>query len=416
MADFDILILSNGPGEITTWVLPVVREIQANLAIKKVRVSLVLSPCPNATGDEHKTALQWDGIDRVQSAQHFFPFLLWGKTVDNWDWATRGLVLFLGGDQFFPVIIARRLGYKSLVYAEWDARWYRYIDHFAVTNQSVIDKVPPQFHSKFTVVGDLMMDVSPTNEGEKNQNNSPFTVGLLPGSKSSKLTQGVPFFSAIALYLHTKNPHINFIIPVAPTITPEILASYGKLKHNPLAEIFGKFTTKLIKKNNKHYLQIGENLTIELITKFPCYEQLKQSDICLTTVGANTAQLGSMGVPMIILLPIYQLDAMKSWDGLPGLLVNLPLIGSQLAKLINWIVIQYTIKNKKLYGWPNIIAKKEIVPEYIGYLEVEDIGNKVLNYLENPAKLEKIKQDLSQFMGAGNASKKIVQIINKICS
>jgi len=416
MANFDILILSNGPGEITTWVLPVVREIQTNLAMEEVRVSLVLSPCPNATGDEHKTALKWDGIHRVQSAKHFFPFLLWGKTADNWDWATRGLVLFLGGDQFFPVVIARRLSYKSLVYAEWDARWYRYIDHFAVTNQSVIDKIPPHFHSKFTVVGDLMMDVPTTSEEENNQNNSSFTVGLLPGSKSSKLTQGVPFFSAIALYLHKKNPHINFVIPVAPTISPEILASYGKPENNPLAKIFGKISTKLIEKNNKNYLQVSENLTIELITKFPCYEKLKKCDLCLTTVGANTAQLGSLGVPMIILLPIYQLDAMKSWDGLLGLLVNIPFIGSQFAKLINWLVIQYTIKNNKLYGWPNIIAKKEIVPEYIGYLKVEDIGNKVLDHLENPEKLEKIKQDLSQFMGAGNASQQIVQIIKTMAT
>jgi lipid-A-disaccharide synthase len=38
--------------------------------------------------------------------------------------------------------------------------------------------------------------------------------------------------------------------------------------------------------------------------------------LCLTTVGANTAELGSLAVPMIVLLPTQQLDAMRAWDGL----------------------------------------------------------------------------------------------------
>ncbi len=427
MANFDILILSNGPGEITTWVLPIVQEINDNLATKyeQIRVSLVLSPCPNATGNEHKIASQWNGINRVQSAKDFFPFLLWGKTADNWDWADNGLVIFLGGDQFFTVVVARRLGYKSLVYGEWDVRWYRYIDYFAVKDQSIVDKLPSKFRSKCTVVGDLMMDIT-TNKKEEidpfstslkdinHHDNSHFTVGLLPGSKASKLAQGVPFFSAIAHYLYQKNPNINFIIPVAPTINPEILASYGQEKINSLVKIFGNIQEELIIENNQYYLKLKNNLTIKLITKFPCYEELKKCDICLTTVGANTAQLGSLGVPMIILLPIYQLDAMKSWDGLLGLLVNLPLIGGNFAKLVNWLLVQYTIKNNKLYGWPNIIAKKEIVPEYIGYLTVKDIGNKVLEYIEHPHKLQEIKNDLSEFMGAGNTSQKIIKIIDKI--
>lgn len=411
MANFDILILSNGPGEITTWVMPVVQEVKRRLAdnFQDVRVSLVLSPCPNGTGNEANIARNCDGIHRVQSAEHFFPFLFWGKTADNWDWCQNGVVLFLGGDQFFTVVTAKRLGYQSIVYAEWDARWWRYIDYFALMNNALKDKIPPRFHHKVTVVGDLMADV-PTLDDD---HSSGFRVGLFPGSKSSKLTQGVPFLSAIAHYIHTKNPEITFSIPVAPTISAEILASYGDSKNNQFVKTFDDLQVNLIVKNNNKCLQISDDLTIDLIEKFPCHQEIKSFDICLTTVGANTAQLASLGVPMIVLIPTYQLDAMKSWDGILGILINLPWLGSTVAKLINWLIIQYTINNNKLYAWPNIWAKKEIVPELIGHLKVADIGDMILDFYHHPHKLEKIKNDLRAVTGDKGASQKIVDLIIK---
>ena len=416
MNRFAIVILSNGPGEITTWVLPVVKKIRANLSISQdnVRISLILSPCPHSTGNEVKIASQWQEINRIQSANNFLTFLLFGKTQDNWDWYSQGLIIFLGGDQFFTLVIAKRLGYQSLIYAEWEARWYRYINYFAVMNQSVIDKIPIQFHNKCTVVGDLMADINIINQEEKEDNKNTLKIGLLPGSKSSKLTQGVPFLMAIAEFIKQKNSNIEFIIPVAPTIDTENLASYGDKKNNPLISKLGNVTGELINIENQVYLQTLGGVNIKLIKEFPCDEELGKCDICLTTVGANTAILGSLGIPMIVLLPIYQLEAMKSWDGLLGILANLPIFGDNFAKLINWIMVQYTVKNKKLYAWPNIWAKKEIVPELIGYLTVEEVSNLTLELLENKDKLKEIKNNLKEIRGLSGASLKIAKIVTKI--
>jgi lipid-A-disaccharide synthase len=416
MANFDLVILSNGPGEITTWVLPVVKQLRSHpdLIAENLRISLVLSPCPHATGNEVNIARQMLEIDRTQGADNFWSFLLWGQSKDNWDWYERGLVLFLGGDQFFTLVTAKRLGYHSLVYAEWDARWYRYIDYFAVMNQAVIDKIPAYFHDKFTVVGDLMADIQLDKDRENNNINNQIKIGLLPGSKASKLTQGVPFLMAIAEYINRKNPDIEFIIPIAPTINTEILASYANKKNNSLISIFNDVTGELIEEEKEFYLQTSGGVKIKLITEFPCYEQLQKCHICLTTVGANTAQLGALAIPMLILLPTYQLTAMKSWDGLLGMLANLPLIGDRFATLINKIVFQYTIKNNKLYGWPNIWAKREIVPELIGNLKIEEVGDLTLELLENKEKLAQMKQDLKTVRGESGASIKIAEMINTI--
>ncbi|XDE61753.1 hypothetical protein AB3M80_25135 [Arthrospira platensis BEA 1257B] len=157
----DILILSNGPGELTTWVRPVLEAIRSQNSHLDLRTSLILSPCPNATGNEVEIGRSLLAIDRIQGPQHFWKFLLSGKTAQNWDWREKGLVLFLGGDQAFTPIIARRLAYQSIVYAEWDIRWWRWIDKFAVMKPETISRIPHLYASKCTVIGDLMADVSP---------------------------------------------------------------------------------------------------------------------------------------------------------------------------------------------------------------------------------------------------------------
>ncbi|MGL5792800.1 MAG: lipid-A-disaccharide synthase, partial [Waterburya sp.] len=88
MQPTDLVILSNGPGEITTWVRPVVKSLRRTLANteNQVRISVVLSPCPHSTGKEAAIALSFPEVDRVLAASDFWAFLLWGKTPDNWQW------------------------------------------------------------------------------------------------------------------------------------------------------------------------------------------------------------------------------------------------------------------------------------------------------------------------------------------
>ena len=141
----DLIILSNGPGELATWVYPTLcalAEEMTDWAIP-LRVSVVLSPCSNASGQEAEIAARFPLVSRVLPAQNFMDFLLWGKTTQGitvneagqtnhssgqWDWYPKGVVLFLGGDQFYPLVIGKRLGYSTVIYAEWEARWWRWAD------------------------------------------------------------------------------------------------------------------------------------------------------------------------------------------------------------------------------------------------------------------------------------------------
>ncbi|MBN3925456.1 lipid-A-disaccharide synthase [Nostoc sp. NMS4] len=440
MTQVDILILSNGPGEVTTWVRPVVKALRQELGDDHslVRISVVLSPCSNASGKEAAIALSYPEVDRVQGAEHFWQFLLWGKTFENWDWRSRGVVVFLGGDQIFPVVIGKKLGYRTVVYAEWEARWHNLIDRFGIMKPQVVARVPQKYAHKFTVVGDLMLEASghsslvighlslANDKGQMTNDIDASTasykvgqktelIGLLPGSKAAKLAQGVPLTLVIAEYIHAKRPQTRFVIPVAPTLDLPTLASFADPQKNSIAEIFGCGGASLIVPEDakgKALLKTATGLTVELWQENPAYHLLSQCCICLTTVGANTAELGALGVPMIVLLPTQQLDAMRSWDGLPGLLANLPVVGTPFAKVINWSFLRF-VRRKGLLAWPNIWAQEEIVPELMGKLQPQEIGEMVLDFLAHPEKLDDMRAKLRNIRGESGAAQKIATLVRE---
>jgi lipid A disaccharide synthetase len=396
----------------------VVKALRVKLGEERseIRISAILSPCPNASGKEVQILKTYPEIDRVQGAEHFTKFLVWGKTAENWDWRSRGIIIFLGGDQFFPVVIGKRLGYQTIVYAEWTARWHGLIDRFAVMNAQVTTKVKPQYLDRFTVVGDLMVESQNNLISELTPNpNDDILIGLLPGSKSAKLGMGLPLMLAIAEYIQAANPQVKFAIPVAPTIDIATLASYADPTKNPVIAMVDGATAKLEQSETTSYLLTAKGLKVPLYTEFPAYDWLSKCTLCLTTVGANTAELGALGVPMIVLIALQQLDAMRAWDGLPGILVNLPLIGSPIAKIVNTIAYR-TMGNYK-FAWPNIWAKQtEIVPELVGNLDAKTVAEFTLDYLQHPEKLAAMRSNLRQVRGEAGAAAKVAAIVADLIS
>lgn len=403
----DILILSNGPGEVTTWVRPVVQSLRSQLG-NGVRISVVLSPCANASGREADIVRRY-AVDRVQGAEHFFPFLLWGKTHESWEWSDRGVVIFLGGDQLFPVIVGKRLGYATLVYGEWETRWHGWVDRFGVMNSAVGDRVPLPHRHKVTVVGDLMAEAG-QQESFSSANTQSIEgavsdlIGLLPGSKPAKLAQGVPLCLAVAEQIYADRPQTRFVLPIAPTLDVATLASFADAQKNPIAALFNFAGATL--SDDQTSLTTTTGVTIDLCRTVPAYDELARCQLCLTTIGANTAELAALGIPMIVLLPTQQLDAMRAWDGLPGLLANLPGVGTWIAKGIN----AWFLRTPRLLAWPNIWAKEMIVPELVGLLQPEAIAALTLDYLTHPEKLAAMRQALTAVRGETGAADRLAHL------
>jgi len=433
----DIVILTNGPGEVATWVKPVVKALAEKLpsatssqlpAQIPTRISVILSPCPHASGQEHITLAQYPEVDRVQSADHFFKFLLTGKTVEGWDWHPKGVVVFLGGDQLYSVLVAKRIGrqYRTVTYAEWDARWPSLIDYFGVMQRDLVQKAPAKHREKFSVVGDLMADVqaiAPRSDitAALGCDTDSEIIGFLPGSKPMKLRMGVPMILAIAQNLHTQNLHSQnpcrtYVVSVAPNLTLDELVSYADPAQNPAIALFKSPKVTLVRPSEGlPYLQIEDESTgsirVLLWQRFPALDLFSQCALCFTTVGANTAQLGALAIPMIVLLPTQQLDSLSIADGLPGLIARLPGVGQLARRVINPLVVRALQKSGKRFAWPNIWAKREVVPELFGEITPEEVSAIAKTYLTYPEKLTSIRQTLRDLRGPAGAAHKMADLI-----
>ncbi|MEA5466282.1 lipid-A-disaccharide synthase [Leptothoe sp. PORK10 BA2] len=407
----DVLILTNGPGEVSTWVKPVVQQLrQQEPDHEKMRLSVMLSPCPHASGGETDSLRSYGEVDRVQGPGDFFQFILSGKTAEDWTWHRQGVVVFLGGDQLYAVWAAKRLGYRTVVYAEWQPRWLNWVDRFGMMQAGT--NVPAKYQPKLTVVGDLMADVESVEITELPFAPGTQVIGLMPGSKPDKLRPGVPLSLAIAQQLHQIHPTLEFIIPVAPTVTPNILAQYADPAQNSTVEVMeGPHAQLVTPDDGLPYFQIKDGPNVRLWTDFPAHTLLKRCTLCVTTVGANTAQLGSLAVPMVVLLPTQQLDVMRTWDGFWGLLCQLPVVGTGLTKLINTVAFAYIQRTNRRFAWPNIWAKEEVVPELLGRITAGDVCDRISTYLNHPDQLEAMAQNLRNLRGPSGAARRFTQLI-----
>ncbi len=407
-----VIIISNGPGELSTWVRPVVENLnKINDSLEEndrlnFSINLVLVPCPNATNKEYKVAKSWNKFVLITKANTFWQLLI--RPYKYAKWPQKGIVIFLGGDQFWSVLLAKRLGYINITYAEWISRWPRWNNIIAAMNIEVKKKIPQKYRYKCKVIGDLMADIKENNNFTLN-NTKKNWIALLPGSKKSKLSVGIPYFLEIADYIHTKNKNINLIIPMAPTTsTAEFL--FFQSNQNPIAKYYSSKikSIKQIKSSIFDYvIETSKSTKIYLINKHPCYEVLKRFDLAITTVGANTAELAALALPMIVVLPTQHLNVMNSWDGIFGIIGKISFINKFFAFIIkNWY-----LKKKKFFAWPNIKAKKYIVPEIIGNISPKQIANEALYLIKNKKYLKEQKKDLSKQRGKTGAVEKFSYII-----
>ena len=407
-----VVIISNGPGELTTWVKPVLNNLNKELLTLKSKkqinfyLRLILVPCPNANGNEHEIAKQWSGLDFVTPAKIFWRFLLNPHSFTQWP--DRGIVIFLGGDQLWSVLLAKRLGYKCITYAEWVARWPKWNSSIAAMNKKVKTKLPKRYQKKCKIIGDLMADIEKTDKYSLTIKKEKW-IAILPGSKKAKLSIGIPFFLEVADHISSSRNDIKLMIPVAPTVNIKDFLHYQS-NINPIAKNYSskiKFIKELKKSIFQYVLKTENNTKIYLLASGPTYPILKQCELAITTVGANTAELAAINLPMIVVLPTQHLSLMTAWEGIFGIIGKIPI----LNKIISLSIKTWYLNNKKFFSWPNIKSKKLIVPERIGKFTPKEIAHEVLFLLKNKKLLQYQKDELRRERGKKGAVQKLTKLI-----
>jgi lipid A disaccharide synthetase len=181
-------------------------------------------------------------------------------------------------------------------------------------------------------------------------------------------------------------------------------------ERNPISKYYSSKikTIKKMKDSDYDYvIETSKNTKIYLIKKHPCYEILKECDLAITTVGANTAELAAISLPMLVVLPTQHLNMMNAWDGIFGLIGKISFIN----RCLTFIIKNLYFKKKKFFAWPNIKAKKMIVPERIGNISPKKIAKEALSLIQNRDQLKVISDNLHRERGEKGAAEKLANMI-----
>jgi lipid A disaccharide synthetase len=375
-------------------------------ALPSTSLQLVLVPCPNATGTEADVARRMNLFDRVLPASRFWWLLL--RPQRHGPWPAAGVVVFLGGDQFWTVLLSARLSYRHLTYAEWVARWPRWNDRIAAMGPAAADRLAKRWQPRCQVVGDLMADLSSSARSSAPLPSGEW-VALLPGSKRAKLQVGMPFLLRCAEVLQTLRPQTQFLLALAPTTSVAELQAFAG-PSNPLQRFYGTQEPELIEQDGQRWLVSSGGARILLVEEHPAHGPLSQCALALTTVGANTAELGALGVPMLVLLPTQHLHVMQAWDGWFGLVARLPL----LRWLVGVALTAWRLRNRGFLAWPNISAGRAVVPERVGAITPEQIASEARDWLAEPQRLRGMQDDLRSLRGQPGAVAALSSLVEEL--
>lgn len=333
-----IFILSNSPGEISVWVRPFVAHLMSQ--DKLFDISLCLTPCQYASGNELTVATQIPGINRVFRPKETFQLLLKGFA----ERINKGTVLYLGGDPNYARLLGWRLKIPTLAYTQ--------------------HKGFPTFGFKKVFYkhkdGDLMA-ARVLNFSEKrtailqkyNLPDSDYMV-LFPGSRPQHFENFIDFLSGTFESMRKARPNIKLIVSLSPFITDELLAKYQHF----------------LDKMDGHIIR-GNSL-----------ELLSLSKLLVTIPGSNTAEAMYMKTPMLIMIPLHK-PKYIILDGLAGLVGNIPGVGTIIKRLIILIMK----KKYEFFSLPNCYFNRKLVPEVTGSFSQATLQSEILSLWDSESRL-----------------------------
>lgn len=399
--DFDYILITNSPGELSAWVAPVGRALREREP--EARIVILLVPCFYATGREADIAGNFPFTDLVLRPSEFIKISL---GISKFTPAKHGAVISLGGDPWHAVLIASKFKYPSFLYTMKGADTAKKFAHIFTTHDLLKEQLVSQgaLPENISVMGDLMQDsvkpeLSVTAAKEKWQiADGEQLVTFFPGSRLSHVEESLPVFMKVAEQIRSELPKTKFIICLSPFVKIEDVAKFIKKRKKYIIESsWGELDGDTIVTNGGCRIPVAREKRFDLISI---------SDLVITIPGTNTAEIASLGRPM---LTVYTWKAKIPSGGLSFLINRIPWQGILKKKIME--LLYSKIKFKSL---PNATAGREVAPE-IGVEEnAEEISSPAISLLKDREKATQISNELRGIMGHAGASYRMAEKIIEI--
>ncbi len=188
-------------------------------------------------------------------------------------------------------------------------------------------------------------------------------VLIMPGSRRQEIDRLLPVMLAAMEEVAAKMPGCQYFLPVASTISREILQN----------------------------IISGHNIDVRLTTG-NTYDLMSVATVAVAASGTATLETALMGLPTVI---VYQMATLTY------------LLGRLLVKIPN-------------IGLPNIVAGRRVVPELVqGDANAANIARETLAILTDPAARSRIAADLAavrQRLGESGAVGRVAEVILEVAA
>ncbi len=389
----EAILVSNGPGELYTWVRPTLGEIRRQRPDIKLTVSLV--PCQFASGGEAEIAGSF-GADAVTAPADFLRFLATGRKPDAWHERV-GFVLSMGGNTGLALKLAERLrlpGYRYSFNPYWNRRLKRLFVHD--DKAALKARLLGAPGSKVEVIGNLVADAVEQAEAVSDKGRPHILV--IPGSRNAFAVHLIPFMIALVERLGDRYPQARFVWPVSRLLNDETLREgiSGKEK----ATLGGMSGRRM---GDTVFTPSGYKL--ELVPEGTRYAHMRAADLAITIPGTNTLELGIAGVPSVVILPLNKPEAIPL-EGPGHWLSLIPFLGTAMKRQAVMLAAPHFP-----VALPNELSGEKLMLEIKGKVDVEGVLEGAVSLLEDPDELKRRRHRLITTMPRPGAASRLVSRI-----
>ena len=393
-----VVLVSNGPGELTTWVLPTLRAWRA--LDPHARIALALIPCQFASGGEAELAAGF-GADAVTTPAAYLRAAAVGRVpagvVDSEASAGSGVVLSMGGNGGIAVALARRLGFPVMRYS-FVPYLARGIQRLFVHDERTARKArrlgaPAE---RVEVLGNLVADA--LEQAEPAAAAGDPHVLLFAGSRDAFAVHLIPFMLALADALAARYAGARFVWPVSRLLSADAIAAGIAGRHKAtLGGVAGRREgDTVIAPGGARVLMVDE-------AQRPAH--LQAATVAVTIPGTNTLELGIAGVPSVVMLPLNRPEIIPL-EGPGHWLSLLPIVGIPLKRAAVRLFVE---RLRYPVSLPNQFSGEPLMVELKGLVDVSGVAAAVAGLVDDPADRARRVARLQATMPRPGAAERLVR-------
>jgi lipid-A-disaccharide synthase len=390
-----VVLTTNSPGELHSWVRGTVKELKRQRPDLRVVVALV--PCPYASGAEARVAAGIPGVDQVLRPMQTVRLAL-GIPDRASRLEGRGVVVFMGGEPWHALLLARALRWPAVAYAVRAGRLARCFARVGALDPGIEQGLRRQGVTRVRTVGNLVLDGVEVPPDLHPVPHRP-TLGLFPGSRGLHLRAALAVFLRTAELVRQRVPDLQCLLAVSPFVRREDVVR--ALEH-PLR--LGLPTARGRLEGDR--LRTEGGLEVEVLWGKP-YEVMARMDVALTIPGTNTGEMACVGRPMVVGLSA---SAPIPRGGLGGVLDMLPIL-----PLLKRFLRRKTYRRLVFVAQPNRLAGRALVPEVVVQRDLDVLVRPLVELLEDPEGRRRLGMELQGVMGGGRgASERMAELILEV--